>query len=352
MACLNPRLMACIDLNRFPLIRPRLLELGWKVSKEDYKAYRLMSKETRQLMLEKIPEYVEQKVYEIPCGNCVACRLDYSKQWANRCSLESSMYENNYFLTLTYDDEFIKKGKLGNNTLDKTDQKKFIDDLRQLYRRKYDHTGIRFFGCGEYGDQYFRPHYHIIMFNLPIDDLTTKFPQKDGTFIQKREKMTGRYYLYSPTIQKLWPYGYVVIADCNWNTEAYVSRYVMKKQKGENSSIYQDKLGVIAPYLFMSTHPGIGTTHFLDNYDHYIDNPYLIIPRPYKSTLHCGLPRAFKKRIKILSPSIYESMVEKAKSDLLKSRSLISGKYLINSIREAQEGLFISKSKSFSRSFI
>lgn len=352
MACLNPRLMACIDLNKYPLMRPRLIQLGWKVSKEDYKAYRLMSKETRHLMLEKIPEYVEQSVYEIPCGGCVACRLDYSKQWANRCSLESSMYENNYFLTLTYDDEHIKRGKLCNPTLDKADQKKFIHDLRQLYSRKFEHDGIRFFGCGEYGDKYFRPHYHVIMFNLPIDDLSTKFPQPDGTFIQKREKMTGRYYLYSPSIQKLWPYGYVVIADCNWNTEAYVSRYVMKKQKGENASIYEDKLGVIPPYLFMSTHPGIGTQHFLDNYKKYIDDPYLIIPRPYKSTLHCGLPRAFKKRIKVLSPEIYQKMVDKAKDDILKSRSLISGKYLINSIREAQEDLFISKSKAFSRSFI
>lgn len=352
MSCLNPRLMACIDLNRFPLMRPRLVELGWKVNNEDYKAYRMISKETRHLMLEKIPEYVNCQVYETPCGNCVACRLEYSKNWANRCSLEASQYQCNYFITLTYDDDFIKRGKYDNPTLDKDDQKKFIKRLRNLYLHHYDFTGIRYFGCGEYGDKGFRPHYHVIMFNLPIDDLTEKFPQPDGTFIRKREKMTGRYYLYSPTIQKLWPYGYVVIADCNWNTEAYVSRYVMKKQKGVNASIYEDKLGVLPPYLFMSTNPGIGTKYFLDHYQYYVDNPYLIIPRPYKSTLHSGLPRAFKKRIKVLSPEIYQQMVDKAKDDILKSRSLIAGKYLINSIREAQEGLLKSKSLAFNRNFI
>ena len=45
---------------------------------------------------------------EIPCGHCIGCRLEYSRQWANRCLLEMQQHEQNCFITLTYDDEHIK----------------------------------------------------------------------------------------------------------------------------------------------------------------------------------------------------------------------------------------------------
>ena len=351
MACVNPRLMACIDLNKYPLLRPRFQELGWKISQTDNKAYRLVSKETRDIVLEKVPDYVEQKVFEIPCGGCVACRLNYSKDWANRCSLESSLYNDNYFITLTYDDEHLVYGDIGNPTLKKEHFTKFIKDLRQVYRLKFDHKGIRYFGCGEYGDKYNRPHGHIIFFNLPIDDLSIDFPQPDGTIIRKKEKMTGKFYFYSELIQSLWPYGYVVIADCNWNTEAYVSRYIMKKQKGNNGKIYKDKLGIEPPYLFMSNRPGIGTEKFLDNYIGYLAEPYMIVSRPYKPPLISGLPRAFKKKIKEDDPKIYNQMVDLAKENLGKSNSLLHGIQLINDNRANIESNIISKAKSFVRDF-
>ena len=28
----------------------------------------------------------------LPCGKCVGCRLEYSRQWANRLQLESQLY--------------------------------------------------------------------------------------------------------------------------------------------------------------------------------------------------------------------------------------------------------------------
>ena len=44
---------------------------------------------------------------EIPCGQCIGCRLDRSRAWADRCLLEASQYPHNCFLTLTYDDEHL-----------------------------------------------------------------------------------------------------------------------------------------------------------------------------------------------------------------------------------------------------
>ena len=38
----------------------------------------------------------------LPCGQCIGCRLERSRQWAMRCMHEASLYKNNCFITLTY----------------------------------------------------------------------------------------------------------------------------------------------------------------------------------------------------------------------------------------------------------
>ena len=38
----------------------------------------------------------------IKCGQCMECRLAYSREWAIRISNEAQMHERNSFLTLTY----------------------------------------------------------------------------------------------------------------------------------------------------------------------------------------------------------------------------------------------------------
>lgn len=56
----------------------------------------------------------EFETFLVPCGRCVGCRLDYSREWADRCYLESLTKSPNWFITLTYDDlnlpvtEFLK----------------------------------------------------------------------------------------------------------------------------------------------------------------------------------------------------------------------------------------------------
>ena len=39
---------------------------------------------------------------DIPCGQCIGCRLKRSRDWATRCMLESGYHSSNTFLTLTY----------------------------------------------------------------------------------------------------------------------------------------------------------------------------------------------------------------------------------------------------------
>jgi len=46
----------------------------------------------------------------IPCGRCIGCRLERSRQWAIRCVHEASLHEDNAFITLTYAPENIPPG--------------------------------------------------------------------------------------------------------------------------------------------------------------------------------------------------------------------------------------------------
>ena len=85
---------------------------------------------------------------EVPCGRCIGCRLEYSRQWAVRCMHEAKMHEWNCFLTLTYDDDHLPSDL----SLRPKDFTKFLKRLRSRLGYK-----IRFYMCGEYGEDYSRP---------------------------------------------------------------------------------------------------------------------------------------------------------------------------------------------------
>ena len=112
---------------------------------------------------------------EIPCGKCIGCRLEYSRQWANRMMLEAKYHSQNWFVTLTYDDLHVPRSYYGDPnsgealpslTLRKRDIQLFFKRLR-----KQTGQNFRYYACGEYGENTHRPHYHFIVFGLELDDL-------------------------------------------------------------------------------------------------------------------------------------------------------------------------------------
>ena len=107
--------------------------------------------------------YFKQEPMTIPCGQCTGCRSEYSRQWALRNMHEASLYADNCFITLTYNEKNLPQ----NNSLEKKAFPKFIRSLR----KKNKGTKIRYYACGEYGDNFGRPHYHAILFNYIPNDL-------------------------------------------------------------------------------------------------------------------------------------------------------------------------------------
>ena len=108
----------------------------------------------------EIVKGVETGYMPFPCGKCPACVRRRVSGWAFRLNKQSEQSNSAHFVTLTYNDEHIKKSKNGFETLVKKDVQDFFKRLRKLTKQK-----ISYYAVGEYGDTGERPHYHIILFN-------------------------------------------------------------------------------------------------------------------------------------------------------------------------------------------
>lgn len=189
-------------------------------------------------------------VYDIGCGHCYDCRMQYALNWANRLMLEKRTFPDHcWFLTLTYDDENLKPSKNfpGIFTLSKKDTQDFHKRLRfALYGSDGPPDGVpgyRFFLAGEYGDHTFRPHYHEISYNLPIQSM--------------KLYSHGDYDIYqSEWLDKIWSHGKVWIEEVTPASCAYVARYVEKKQMKDDVWLYEDA-GIQPEFTLMSRNPGI-----------------------------------------------------------------------------------------------
>lgn len=152
----------------------------------------------------------------VPCGQCVGCRLERSRQWAVRCEHEISLHEHNCFVTLTYDDNNLPVDE----SLSLPDIQKFNKRLRKKFG-----AGIKIFYAGEYGDINRRPHYHSILFNMNFPDRKPFKRLGSGFTIDQ-----------SAILSELWPFGFSSIGAATFESAAYVARYCLKKVTGEASA--------------------------------------------------------------------------------------------------------------------
>jgi len=176
----------------------------------------------------------------LPCGQCIGCRLERSRQWAMRCVHEAKLYEKNCWVTLTYNDKFLPHAPSGRSTLFKRDVQLFIKRLRRKFGE-----GVRYFYCGEYGDQFERPHYHVCLFNFDFDDKTPSEVSR-----------AGHQYFDSASLSELWSdpnsgesYGFTALTDLTFEAAAYTARYITKKLLGKRASEYGDR---VPEYVDMS----------------------------------------------------------------------------------------------------
>lgn len=182
---------------------------------------------------------------DIPCGQCIGCRLERSRQWAIRCVHEASLHDDNAFITLTYNNENLPD----NGGLVKKDFQTFMKRLR----KSLSPIKIKFFMCGEYGQDdnqptgLGRPHFHACIFGY-------SFPDRQLYAVRDEVRL-----YVSEELQRCWKKGFSTVGDVTFESAAYVARYVMKKITGDDAEDHYrkiDKSGslskVIPEYVTMS----------------------------------------------------------------------------------------------------
>lgn len=254
-----------------------------------------------------------------PCGECCGCQEAYSKEWATRMTLEAQQWPSNYFLTLTYDDYHLpiqdellnkKTGEVFENynwmqgSVMKEDCQKFLKDLRRQWEYHYNHVGIRFYLASEYGPTTNRPHYHMILFNFPIplDELKIRKTDRDGNIHWTHDR-----------IERIWGKGFIDICEVNWDTCAYVARYVMKKMKGKRPDEWYYEQGISPEFNLMSRMPGIGLDFFTKNFQAIYKNDEIILKGHREKIQPVKPPKYYDRKFDLIEPERMKSIKENRK---------------------------------------
>lgn len=187
-------------------------------------AYRTTSGDVRIGWMKNEAERLRE--FPLPCGSCIGCMKSRAREWAVRCRLELVGHSTACWCTLTYDDSSLPP------TLDRLHLSGFFKRLRHKFPPKW----VRFFGCGEYGERTYRPHYHAILFGVPQET----------------------------DIQASWRYGFAQTHTLSDAAISYVAGYCSKKlafrpEAGERIDYRTGELYQFQPpFLQMSRRPGIG----------------------------------------------------------------------------------------------
>lgn len=280
----------------------------------------------------------------IPCGRCIGCRLDYSRQWADRMTLEYETTGKAVFVTLTYNNDHVpcvtdEYGELIGYTLKKDHFQKFMKRLRS--RKEFEDREIRFFASGEYGSQTFRPHYHAILFGLDLEDFLGI--DHDKWKIQKFNELKQPIYI-SDSLTDIWQNGFTCISPVSWNTFAYVARYVIKKAFGEKEPVPE----LENEFSLMSRRPGIGSKYFeihginLEQLFYYAQNKKIPIPRYYKKLLEKDDPDMYNKLKEQSKDYAYDKAM----------RMLVNTDLEYTRVLELKEDEILKKSKCLNRNLI
>lgn len=215
----------------------------------------------------------------VPCGKCIGCRLDHAREWSVRLANERRMHDDSVFVTLTYDDEHMPS--------DMSIHKSEVQNFLKLVRKRVQPDKIRYFLCGEYGDQFGRPHYHVIIFGLSMFD---------SRVFSAHTKAAGGYVV----LCNCWTKGRVHVGNVTRASSSYVARYTMKKVNGHKKEWYSQR-GIEPEFILMSLKPGIGTS-WLERYkDDILTHDFVLV-----DGIKFKVPRYYSKKLDLKNTIGYE----------------------------------------------
>ena len=241
------------------------------------------------------------KLMAVPCGKCIGCEADRALDWQTRMVCESYNHDRKCMITLTYSDQALNLHKSAGGawanawSLDPRDWQEFMKRLR-WHLDGYHNRKIRFFHCGEYGDDKGRPHLHAAIFGEDWHE--------DRRFYKNSKR--GFPLFKCEALDEIWGHGETLISLFTPETAGYIARYCLKKRALSSKGTHHGsrRAGHIHPeYQTMSRRPGLGA-HFLEKFesDVYPSDEVRYDGRKYR------VPKYFDAILKREQPELLEEL--------------------------------------------
>lgn len=179
------------------------------------------------------------------CGQCMPCRVSKRRVWTHRLMLEAKLHADNAFVTLTYNDDTMPRNDEFRGILVPKHMQDFLKRLRKAYSGATDGRKLRFYGVGEYGDNSWRPHFHLALFNFP----NCRYGHS------RYSSVVSNCCFVCDMVRDSWGYGNILVAELNVNSSQYVCGYVTKKMTDKEDPRLK---GLPPEFARMSLRPGIG----------------------------------------------------------------------------------------------
>lgn len=182
-----------------------------------------------------------------PCGKCDECCRNYTLSLAYRCDLETSNHDfPPVMFTLTYDNEHLPS-----DGVIKSDVSSFIKRFRWHLTDKFG-CSIKFLCVSEYGGKYGRPHYHCIIWGLPLELYKGVKSSNSNYFVPKQ---------ICSIAESCWRNGFIFYKTIYSNGSiSYVMKY-LSKCRNKISEGFNNPT-----FILRSLRPGIGFIPSVGNF--------------------------------------------------------------------------------------
>lgn len=239
---------------------------------------------------------------KVNCGMCLECLKHKASEWTGRILMESFYYKYSTFATFTYSDEFLPSRGVS------------TDEMTHLTRRLYQRSpGLRYYGVGEYGGQFGRPHYHFILFGVNM--------YESPLFLNLRPDLFNKNQCRCDCPS--WKYGHVVVEDACPANMSYIAGYVKSKFDLEKRKVLE--AGRNPTCNTMSLKPPVGFRYMSEYKDKLLKDGCVklggheyALPQYFKSNIVNLYERSsLKKVLRDKYKSIFDQDVEDLGSDRL-----------------------------------
>lgn len=261
---------------------------------------------------EMVPMYMM-----VPCCKCLLCQDKKASDWTSRMAAETNDHSSNaWWITLTYNYYGLPKDR----SISKKELSNFLKRLRERVSRVLgSDIRLRFVGTGEYGGKYGRPHYHLMLFGMPVmhacqallqieNAWSTRVTKKKymslpSTFRFTRKNKNGDLLYYQRK-------GFAYVKPAHDNTPMYLSKYMFKPE-------LNTPYGCTPNFNLSSRRMGIGYNYVLEMRNWHRMNPNVtnvrITNKFTGKTSSFGMCHYFKDKIfptisKVLPPEVKRSL--------------------------------------------